>query len=562
MKLLRNILLPLIIITLLFNGCKNRTIDEDKIDNIFNHLEDGERPGSAVAIVKDGSVIYKKGFGMANLEYDIPITTDSIFHTASVSKQFTAFAVLLLEKDGKITLDDDIKDYIPEIPDYGKTITIRHLLSHTSGLRGQWDLLYMAGWRKDDVITMDQILKMVSKQKKLNFEPGEKFLYCNTGYALLAEIVSRASGMSFSLFTKFYIFDPLKMNNTQFYDDHEKIVKNRVYSYRKEGSGYKKNVLSFSNVGATSLFSTVEDLALWTINFETHEVGGAELINKMNTLAPLDNGETAFIAYGQFIGKYKGLNNIRHSGEDAGYRSYITRFPEQNMSVIALSNDGSIYPWNFAHKVVDIVLADDITSHADKTADNLDDTDEKFTVDSDKLAKYTGVYEFKPGYEVTFSINEDGLLTGKKDSSNFILYPKSEGTFTSKDRWFNAEFYKVDGEIESVHMGFGGKKLIYGIRKRDFNPAEINLTQYTGVYYSEELTAEYTFTIRDNRLTAINMRLDDEKLTLFAQDRFDINMWFFGTLDFVRDESGNITGFEASTFSGRVQKLWFEKRDM
>ena len=208
---------------------------EEKIDQMM-FLNTSKTPGASIAVMKEGKLVFSKGYGMANLEYDIPVDNSTIFHIASVSKQFTAFSILLLAEDGKLNIDDDIRKYIPEVPDFGKTITLRHLANHTSGLRDQWNLLVMAGWRMDDVITTEQVLKLISRQESLNFEPGDEFLYCNTGFTLLAEVVARVSEMSFAEFTEKRIFAPLGMKSSLFYDDHEKIVKNRAYSYQKAGN--------------------------------------------------------------------------------------------------------------------------------------------------------------------------------------------------------------------------------------------------------------------------------------------------------------------------------------
>ncbi len=331
----------------------------DQVDELFAPWDNKDSPGAAIAVVQNGAIVYKKGYGMANLEYDIPNSPSTVFHIASVSKQFTAFSILLLEKAGKLSLDDDIRKYIPEVPDFGKTITLRHLATHTSGLRDQWNLLAMAGWRLDDVITKEHVLKLISKQKALNFNPGEEFVYCNTGFTLLAEVVARVSGQSFAEFTQANIFSPLKMKSTLFYDDHEKIVKNRAYSYH-ENNGYKKSVLSYANVGATSLFTTAEDLSLWAVNFSNPVVGDSALIRKLNTLAVLNNGKTFGGALGQFVGKYKDLNEIQHGGADAGYRSFLTRFPDEKFSVVVLSNAAEFNSGDMAHKVVDIYLKDKI----------------------------------------------------------------------------------------------------------------------------------------------------------------------------------------------------------
>src|SRR5258708_11516084 len=268
--------------TLLIKGVDEvATQPEERVEQMMRIMlgDSAITPGASVAVQKDGKLIYSKGFGYADLEYDIKNTPATIFHIASVSKQFTAFSIAMLVDQGKLSLDDDIRKYLPELHDFGSVITINHLIHHTSGLRDQWNLLLMAGWRLDDVITQKQIMRMISRQRELNFKPGEEMLYCNTGFTLLAEIVSRVTGKSFPDWTHKNIFEPLEMKNTLFYDDHEKMVKNRAYSYYQFKDGYKKSVLNYANVGATSLFTTVEDLSKWAVNFETMKVGNQKVMD-------------------------------------------------------------------------------------------------------------------------------------------------------------------------------------------------------------------------------------------------------------------------------------------
>ncbi len=316
------------------------------------------RPGATVAVQKDGKIIFSKAYGYADLESESKNTPTTIFHIASVSKQFTAFAIALLADQGKLSLNDDIRKYIPEMHDFGDVITINHLVHHTSGLRDQWNLLVMAGWQMDDVITQKQIMRVISRQKELNFKPGEEYVYCNTGFTLLAEIVSRVTGENFADWTKKNIFDPLEMKDTQFYMDHERIVKNRAYSYQPavEG-GYKKSVLNYANAGATSLFTTVEDLSLWAINFETMKVGNSKVMEMMNQRFVLNRGDTIHYALGQVITKYKGLKAISHGGGDAGYRTFLLRFPDQHVSISAFSNLASFGTGELSYALADIVLA-------------------------------------------------------------------------------------------------------------------------------------------------------------------------------------------------------------
>ena len=326
-----------------------------KVDQLFTQWDRWDSPGAALAVVREGKVIYKRGYGCAQLEYNSPITPSTIFHVASVSKQFTAFSIAMLANQGKLSLDDDIHKYLSEVPDFGKTITIRHLIHHISGLRDQWELLAQAGWRLDDIITKEHILKMVRHQKDLNFDPGEEYLYCNTGYTLLAEIVSRVTGQSFREWTEANIFKPLGMSNTHFHDDHEMIVKNRAYSYRPlEGGGFKKSVLSYANVGATSLFTTVEDLARWTQNFEDARVGGKKVVDQMVSQGVLNSGREISYAFALSVGKHKGLRMIGHSGGDAGFRSYLMIFPEHKVGIAILSYLISFNKSRIARQVADI----------------------------------------------------------------------------------------------------------------------------------------------------------------------------------------------------------------
>ncbi|TGD59889.1 serine hydrolase domain-containing protein [Flavobacterium humi] len=340
---------------------------ERKIDSLFSKYN-SKTPGVAVAIVKDGEIIFKKGYGMANLEYDVPISPKTIFNVGSVSKQFTTFSIYLLEKQGKISLDDDIRKYIPELPVYEKTITIKHLCSHTSGLKDQWSLLTLAGWRMDDIITSEQVLKLISKQKELNFTPGSQFKYSNTGFSLLAEIIKRVSGKSFGAFAKENIFNPLGMENTLLYDDNEKIVKNRAYSYGEENGLHVKRNLNSSSVGPTNVYTTVEDLSKWTTNFEKPILENVDFIAHFNQPSTLDNGdpailavsdgETIYHAKGQFIRNYKGLTVYNHTGSDAGFKSYLGRFQDNKLSIILLSNDEDFVAYKAGMDIAEFYLSD------------------------------------------------------------------------------------------------------------------------------------------------------------------------------------------------------------
>jgi CubicO group peptidase (beta-lactamase class C family) len=284
-----------------------------QVDALFAEWDRPDAPGAAVAVIRDGKTVYKRGYGMANLEYAIPITPSTIFHVASLSKQFTSFAINLLALEGRLSLDEVLHNHFPEFGDFGTRVTLRHLRHHTSGLRDQWDLLQLAGWRMEDVITEQDILDIAWKQRDLNFDPGAEYLYCNTGYTLLAVIVKRVSGMPLREFTQERIFTPLGMTNTHFHDDHRMIVPKRAYSYapRESGEGFEHRVLSFANVGTTSLFTTVEDLARWDRNFYEPGAGDADAMALLQLRCVLNDGTTTGYAAGLMIGEYRGLKTPR-----------------------------------------------------------------------------------------------------------------------------------------------------------------------------------------------------------------------------------------------------------
>ncbi len=532
---------------------------EQLIDSIFIEFNDLNKPGAAVAVVKNGEIVFKKGYGSANLEYDIPNTPSTIFHIASVSKQFTVFSILLLANQGKLNLEDDVRKYIPEVPDFGKTITLRHLASHTSGLRDQWRLLAMAGWRLDDVITKDHVLKLVANQKELNFEPGEEYLYSNTGFTLLAEVVSRVSGQSFAEFTKSEIFEPLKMSNTLFYDDHEKIVKNRAYSYYSDSTGYKKSVLSFAIVGATSLFTTVEDLSLWALNFSSPKVGNADIINQMNTLATLNNGKTFGGAYGQFVNQYKGLNQIQHGGSDAGYRSYFGRFPEQKFAVIVFSNYAASNAGRLALQVTDLYLDE----YFDKPSiDNQIGERNFIKLSNGQLESFCGNYwSEKAMYSRKIYLKNDTLryFRGGANESPLAAIGNNEFQMLNVEADLKVEFQNNEDKRTMVVRNINGNSDKFdAFNSISYSSNQLN--EYTGTFYSEELSTSYTFRKSEDHLIAEHSRLSSIIIEpTIKQDMFSGNQWFFRNIKFERDDTNNIIGMRVS--NNRVRNLKKKKTE-
>ena len=538
-----------------------------QVDSLFCKYGKSDSPGCAVALIKDGTIIYKQGYGMANLEYNIPVTPSTIFHVASVSKQFTAFAILLLESDGKLSINDDIRKYLPEMPDFGKTITIHHLILHTSGLRDQWDLAVAGGWRMDDVITQDQLLKLIFHQKELNFAPGEEHLYCNSGYTLLTEIVSRVSGKPFVEFAKERIFKPLGMNDTHFHIDHEQIVKNRAYSYHENGSGsYKISALNYANVGATSLFTTVEDMAKWNNNFDTCQVGGKAVIDKMQIKGVLNSGKEIDYACGLSIGEYKGLKTVSHNGGDAGFRSQFKRFPDQHFALVVLSNHAS-FDFSIPDKIADIYLAEEIKNKAkDKDAKGEKANTEsikpgervEIKLDSAKLEALTGDYELHPGFILAITKEKDQLQCQATGQSKFPIYPESETGFFNKEIAAQFTFTRdANGKGSELILHQNGQNST-AKRIERWNPSLEEMKRFEGMYYSDELQTFYTVKMdKENKLIALHQRHPD--LALMPGDK-DWMSTSSVSMHFIRNNQGEVTGMTIET--GRIKNLKFKKVEL
>lgn len=333
------------------------------VDALFEEWNNVNSPGCALAVIKNGEILYSRGYGVADLEHDIPITTSSVFYVGSVSKQFVTMCVLLLEEEGKLSLDDNIRKYLPWFPDYGTPITIRHLIHHTSGIKDYLSLWNKSGRSYLDYMPEDEVYKMICDQKELNFTPGEEHRYSNSCYFLLWFIIERASGTTLKQYAHENIFKPLGMNMSHFHDDYLHIIKDRAIGYRPLDDGSFGNlVMRFDLVGSGGLYTSVEDLYKWDQNFYDNKLGktGQALIDKMLTNGRFNNGEEINYAFALVNDVYRGAKVVRHSGSLGGYRTQMMRFPDNRFSVIILSNLSSFNPTELAYKVADIVLQNEL----------------------------------------------------------------------------------------------------------------------------------------------------------------------------------------------------------
>jgi CubicO group peptidase (beta-lactamase class C family) len=333
-------------------------VPAERIDAMLAGLDTSDAPGVSVAVFRKGEIVYRKAVGMADLEHGIKLTTGSVFNIASMSKQFTAAVVVLLQMDGRLSLDDDIRKYVPEVQTEGRTVTIRQLLQHTSGIRDYLDLMDLAGLRpQDSVVSQSDVLDVIASQRQLNFPPGQDFRYENTSYAIMATVVLRVSGKSLRELADERIFRPLGMSLTRFRDDHTEIIRDRACGYEpRPGGGWRGVTPMYDEVGDGGVWTTTGDLAKWDASFYNQVVLGRDGIREMTTQAVLTSGETLSYALGLFIGTYHGHSVVSHGGVDPGYRAEMLRFPDEGVTVSVLANNSEYDALGLAHEIADLYL--------------------------------------------------------------------------------------------------------------------------------------------------------------------------------------------------------------
>ena len=520
-----------------------------QVDAIFKEYAKDTSPGCAVGAYQGDRILLSKAYGMANLDHNVPLKPASVFHVASVSKQFTAAAILLLAQDGKLSIDDDIRKHLPELPDFGSKITIRHLVHHTSGIRDQWDLLTFAGWRYSrDLITDQDVLSLLSRQKDLNFTPGERHLYSNSGYTLMALIVNRASGKSFREFTRERIFAPLGMNNTHFRDNFNEIVRDQAYGYAPAASTFRLSVTNFDTAGATSLLTTVEDLAKWNGNFESKRVGGETLLAAMVERGVLNNGEKLGYAFGLTHGTYRGVPTIGHGGSDAGYRSAFFHFPEQRFGVSVLCNLAATNPGALAQRVADVFLRDALKPAT--TTPNPSEQPE-VAMPPEQLARLAGLY-----WNATEPVALRFLVQEGKLQIVFGGTPQPLKSIGG-DRFVRAAAagpvytFAADGSRVSIGPLDGPQT---AQRVEPWTPTATDVQAFAGAYRSEEMDAIYRLTVKDNALQVNRLKSAPVSLEPLVKDVFRAP---FGYVRVTRGAGGAVTGFVID--AGRVRGLKFAK---
>jgi CubicO group peptidase (beta-lactamase class C family) len=510
------------------------------VDRVFARWTDTS-PGCAVGVSQNGRSVLEKGYGLADLERGVKNEAGTIFEAGSVSKQFTAAAVLLLAREGKLSLDDPVRQYVPELPDYGAPLTIRHMLTHTSGLRDWGSVAGIAGWpRTTRVHTHAHVLDIASRQRALNFPPGTRYSYSNTGYNLAAIIVSRVSGQSFAEFSRARIFEPLGMTSTSWRDDHTRVVRGRAIAYSAASNGYRLN-MPFENVhGNGGLLTTVGDLLRWTANFARPTLGDLSFVRDQQKPGRFNDGRQHDYALGLRITDYKGVREVGHSGSTAGYRAYLADYPDPRVSVAVLCNVSSGNAGQYAHAVADLYLGSAVAGAPQARPSS----GPRYVLTTAEIDSMAGLYRNTETGEPMRIVKD---ASGVRIEGGAGLQPESGTRLVAP----NGRTIEVSAGRLRLIDRFGSVEPYERVADADLKPRP--LSDYVGTFVSEEAEVVYRVEIQEDGLVLKRRPDTTIRLRPLYADAFQGGIGF---MRFHRDESGKVTAFSIS--QDRVWDLRFE----
>lgn len=419
-------------------------------------------PGCAIGVAENGVPVLQRAYGMADLEHDMPNRPDTIFEAGSVSKQFTAAAMILLARDGKVSLDDDVRKYVPELPVYDAPVTIRQMLSHTSGLRDWGNLGGIAGRPRGAMTyTHAHVVDILSRQTALNFAPGTRWSYSNSGYNLAAVVIARASGMTFAEFSRTRLFEPLGLTRTSWRDDYARVVPGRAIGYSMSVGRFRQD-MPFENVhGNGGLLTTVGDLLKWQAALTSGPLKGAAVADEQQTVAKLPDGRDLHYGLGVFRGVYKGVSEVYHSGATAGYRAFLTEYPSEKLTIAVLCNAGNAAPATFVRQVTDLYLADKVNANAPRSAVLPEaqgplvgvKPDASYRPTADDLAAFAGTYDSTEIETQLIAKVENGfLLLLRRPDARIILRPHSRDRFEAGAGLGQVTFHRKDGVVVGMSV--------------------------------------------------------------------------------------------------------------
>lgn len=527
-----------------------------RVDEMFAQWNRPDSPGCSVGVSRDGLTVHERGYGMANLELDVPITPASAFEAASISKQFTAMSIMLLAQRGRLSLEDQVRKYLPELPDHGTPLTIRHLLNHTSGLRDVFLLLELSAPQDDGGDRNDLLLELLARQRSLNSQPGMESQYNNGGYVLLAIVVKRVSGQSLAAFAHANIFTPLGMTSTRFMDDPEALMPNRAANYRREAGTWRfvPDGTARGAVGNSGLWTTTRDLLRWEHNFAQVQVGTEALLKEMQTPAVLPGGKPAEWGLGFQIGEHRGSTFVGHGGGDRGIDNYVAWYPRQRLAIAVLCNSDEAGSYHLTQRIADVYIGG---APAEPAAASAAPLPAAGALSIQQLEGKAGLYRETGGDTFVRFFVRDGQLRGALGTGtgeSFQLSAVGESRFTVPGTPFAVEFEPASGRARGLRSFIDRTQNGVFERVEPFTPSSAQLRAYAGEYRSAELNVVWTITERDAGLVIRRPGKADTVAEPLATDMFTTIGDF---MKFSRDPGGAISGL--TLVSTGVRSLSFER---
>jgi CubicO group peptidase (beta-lactamase class C family) len=549
---------------LVFTFLPARSFGQEKqVDSLFSKWNNDSTPGYAVGIIRDNKLVYARGYGMANLEYHIPVTPSSPFYIGSMSKQFTAACLLLLEEQGKVNLTDNIRKYLPELPDYKYPVTIENLLHHTSGIREAYSLMLFRGDdpRYENHFDNDDVLNLLSQQKELNFPPGENYNYSSGGFILLTKIIERVTGLSLREFAGENLFKPLGMKSTFYNDNYAEIIPYRAESYRPVKDGYERFNKNFNTYGDGGLITTVEDLARWDNAFYEDKLGIKDFGKRMYRQGTLKNGKIIDYAWALQVRSYNGRKTIEHNGAMLGFSVDMVRFPDEKFTAIVMSNSYKDFPTYLAYKISDIYLGVNKVKPDAGTKKK-----PKFLkLKRDEVSNYAGNYwNVNKNYYNRIDFHNDTLFYDNTDGFRVRLLCVEKDSFQLGETDMKLSFFRSGKQAFMNYYSPNSNSVIETFEKYDPQaPVDVDdLRKYVGTFYSDELKTTYRFSIEGDKFYwQINYL---KKKQLFpAIDNIVWNsknmVWAgFAEIMFQYDDKGYIAGLKIG--DSRVKGVFFKKQ--
>lgn len=543
--MIRVILILFVLFASTIHGQENKTI---KTDAILQAYDKPNSSGLSIGIVENGTLIYAKGIGLASVEKNIKNDTKTAFSIASIAKQFTASCIWFLMQEKKLSLEDDIRKYLPEMPNYGTPIKIKHLLNHTSGIRNYHTIMDLQGFNYDsEYYNNETVLELASNQKGLNNKPGEKVLYSNTNYNLLTLIIERVSGKNLNEFAKEHIFLPLQMNSSCFKISNTQIIENKADGYHFTDGKYVSNTSSQESYGAGSMASTVEDISKWIAVLNGTNSKYKTLSKFLIQCEKLENGEKAKYARGVMVDSYKSFKTISHSGYGWGGQSQLITVPEKNIGIIIMTNLESINPTPISYQILDVFIEEK----------KIEKSNTKKFYKKENVNTFIGQFkEMNSAMKMEIFFENDTLIAKGSQTKKGIGLTQFE-----KNKFYriNNESVKYDftkSENHDLIISFGGTPFYF--KKAQFvKPETVKINEFVGTYYSEELNTTYTFFEKDNKLFLAYKNNENIALSTIEIDEFGNNART--SYQFKRNLNNQIVSMELSS-EGTVKNINFIKQ--